>query len=102
MPLGFDVEAYVQDALMIMRGRRIDVELLFSKKVAPWVKDKLWHNQPGDVFHERSAIEDDSRSSRHGRAYRLDRELWQPGQGGSAGMHLRVKDEARKIAGLKG
>jgi predicted DNA-binding transcriptional regulator YafY len=43
MPLGFDVEAYVQDALMIMRGRRIDVELLFSKKVAAWVKDKLWH-----------------------------------------------------------
>jgi predicted DNA-binding transcriptional regulator YafY len=43
MPLGFDVDAYVQDALMIMRGRRIDVELLFSKKVAAWVKDKLWH-----------------------------------------------------------
>jgi predicted DNA-binding transcriptional regulator YafY len=43
MPLGFDVEEYVQDALMIMRGRRIDVELLFSKKVAAWVKDKLWH-----------------------------------------------------------
>jgi predicted DNA-binding transcriptional regulator YafY len=44
MPLGFDVEAYVQDALMIMRGRRMDVELLFSKKVAAWVKDKLWHS----------------------------------------------------------
>jgi proteasome accessory factor B len=43
MPLGFDVEEYVHDALMIMRGRRIDVELLFSKKVAAWVKDKLWH-----------------------------------------------------------
>jgi predicted DNA-binding transcriptional regulator YafY len=44
MPLGFDVEAYVQDALMIMRGRRIDVELLFSKKVAAWMTDKLWHS----------------------------------------------------------
>jgi predicted DNA-binding transcriptional regulator YafY len=44
MPLGFDVEEYVQDALMIMRGRRIEVELVFSKKVAPWVKDKLWHS----------------------------------------------------------
>src|SRR5919109_131151 len=43
MPLGFNVEEYVQDALMIMRGRRVDVELLFSKKVAAWVKDKLWH-----------------------------------------------------------
>jgi predicted DNA-binding transcriptional regulator YafY len=43
MPLGFDVEEYVQDALMIMRGRRVDVELLFLKKAAAWVKDKLWH-----------------------------------------------------------
>ncbi len=43
LPLGFDVEEYVQDALMVMRGRRIDVELLFSKTAAAWVKDKLWH-----------------------------------------------------------
>lgn len=49
MPLGFDVEEYVQDALMIMRGRRIDVELLFSKKVAAWVKDKLWHSSQETV-----------------------------------------------------
>jgi len=49
MPLGFDVEEYVQDALMIMRGRRIEVELLFSKKVAAWVKDKLWHSSQ-DTF----------------------------------------------------
>jgi len=44
MPLGFDVEEYVQDALMVMRGRRIEVELLFSKTAAAWVKDKLWHS----------------------------------------------------------
>jgi predicted DNA-binding transcriptional regulator YafY len=44
MPLGFNVEDYVQDALMIMRGRRIEVELLFSKNVAAWIKDKLWHS----------------------------------------------------------
>jgi predicted DNA-binding transcriptional regulator YafY len=44
MPLGFNVEEYVQDALMIMRGgRRIEVELLFSKAAAAWVKDKSWH-----------------------------------------------------------
>ena len=43
MPLGFDIEQYVQDALLVMRGRRIDVELLFSKAAAPWVQDKLWH-----------------------------------------------------------
>lgn len=42
-PLGFDIEAYVQDALVVMRGRRIEVELLFSKAAAAWVKDKIWH-----------------------------------------------------------
>lgn len=43
MPLGFNVQDYVQDALNVMRGRRIEVELLFSKKAAAWVKDKIWH-----------------------------------------------------------
>jgi len=43
MTLGFNVEEYVQDALIVMRGRRIDLELLFSKTAAAWVKDKLWH-----------------------------------------------------------
>jgi predicted DNA-binding transcriptional regulator YafY len=49
MPLGFNVEDYVQDALMVMRGRRIEVELLFSKKVAAWMKDKLWHSSQDTV-----------------------------------------------------
>jgi predicted DNA-binding transcriptional regulator YafY len=43
MPLGFNVEEYVQDALSVMRGRRIEVELLFSKTAAAWIKDKTWH-----------------------------------------------------------
>ena len=43
LPLGFDVKEYVQDALMVMRGRRIEVELLFTKTAAAWVKDKVWH-----------------------------------------------------------
>jgi predicted DNA-binding transcriptional regulator YafY len=43
MPLGFNVQEYVQDALNVMRGRRIEVELLFSKKAAAWAKDKSWH-----------------------------------------------------------
>lgn len=42
-PLGFDIEVYVQDALMVMRGRRIEVELLLSKSAAAWVKGKIWH-----------------------------------------------------------
>lgn len=43
MPLGFDLDAYVQDALTVMRGPRIDVELLFTKATAAWVKDRIWH-----------------------------------------------------------
>lgn len=43
LPLGFDIEAYVRDALVVMRGRRIEVELVFSRKAAAWVRDKIWH-----------------------------------------------------------
>jgi predicted DNA-binding transcriptional regulator YafY len=43
MPFGFNVQEYVQDALNVMRGRRIGVELRFTKKAAAWVKDKIWH-----------------------------------------------------------
>jgi len=43
MPLGFNVQEYVQDALNVMRGRRMDVELLSTRKAAAWVKDKIWH-----------------------------------------------------------
>jgi predicted DNA-binding transcriptional regulator YafY len=43
MPLGFDLEAHVQDALVVMRGKPVTVELLFSKAAAPWVKDRVWH-----------------------------------------------------------
>ena len=43
LPLGFDVEEYVQDSLMVMRGKRVEVGLLFSKAAAAWVKDKVWH-----------------------------------------------------------
>ena len=44
MPLGFNAEEYVRDALMIMRGGRIEVELVFSKKAVAWIKDKIWHS----------------------------------------------------------
>lgn len=43
MPLHFDVDAYVEDALVIMRGKRITVELKFDKRTAAWVKDRIWH-----------------------------------------------------------
>lgn len=43
MPLGFDVDAYVQDALVVMRGRQIAVELVFDRATAAWARDRIWH-----------------------------------------------------------
>src|SRR5262245_34630894 len=43
MPLGFDLESFVQDALTVMRGRPIDVVLQFDKPTAAWAKDRMWH-----------------------------------------------------------
>jgi len=51
MPLGFNVEEYVKDAFLIMRGgRRMEVELVFSKRAAAWVKDKNWHSSQEITF----------------------------------------------------
>ena len=43
MPLGFDIDEYVGDALMVMRGTPIEVRLRFDRTVAPWVRDRSWH-----------------------------------------------------------
>ena len=44
MPLGFDIEEYVRDALSVMRGGpQIEVELRFDRKTSAWAKDRLWH-----------------------------------------------------------
>jgi predicted DNA-binding transcriptional regulator YafY len=43
LPLGFDLEAYVGDALRVMRGKPVTVELLFDKTTTAWVQDRTWH-----------------------------------------------------------
>jgi predicted DNA-binding transcriptional regulator YafY len=44
IPLHFDLDAFVQDALTVMRGPRIQVELEFDRATAAWVKDRVWHD----------------------------------------------------------
>lgn len=44
IPLDFDLEAYVKDAIGIMRGRPIQVELRFNKETAVWAKDRIGHS----------------------------------------------------------
>ena len=43
LPLAFDVEAYVEGALVVMRGRLVEVELAFDRATAAWVRDRIWH-----------------------------------------------------------
>ena len=43
LPLHFDLEAYVGDALRVMRGKPVTVELLFDKATTARVKDRTWH-----------------------------------------------------------
>lgn len=44
IPLGFNVEDYVRNALSVMRGGElIDVELLFDRKTSAWAKGRIWH-----------------------------------------------------------
>ncbi len=44
MPLGFDLEAYLKDALVVMRGKPIEVVLRFDAKTTAWAKDRQWHS----------------------------------------------------------
>ncbi len=44
MPLGFNVEDYVRNALTVMRGGElIDAELRFDRQTTAWAKDRVWH-----------------------------------------------------------
>ena len=44
MPLGFNLEEYVRNALTVMRGGpQIEVELHFDRKTSAWAKDCIWH-----------------------------------------------------------
>jgi predicted DNA-binding transcriptional regulator YafY len=43
LPLGFDLEAYVQDALVVMRGKPTDVTLAFDRATTAWARERQWH-----------------------------------------------------------
>jgi predicted DNA-binding transcriptional regulator YafY len=43
LPLNFDLEAYVRDALVVMRGEQVEVELHFDRKTTAWARDRVWH-----------------------------------------------------------
>src|SRR5262245_34395329 len=43
MPLGFNLEEFVQNSLTVMLGRPIEVTLPLNKPTAAWAKDRVWH-----------------------------------------------------------
>ena len=103
MPLDFKVDEYVQDALGIMRsGRRIEIELLFSKKAAAWVKDKTWHPS-----QETTLLKDGRLKMILKVADNEELVGWVLSFGGEArvvrpeALDAKVKTEARRILGSK-
>jgi predicted DNA-binding transcriptional regulator YafY len=57
MPLGFNVEEYVRDALSVMRGGpQIEVELLFDRQTSAWAKDRIWHPSQKAVIDKKGCL----------------------------------------------
>ncbi len=56
LPLGFDVETYVEDALVVMRGRLVDVELAFDRATSAWARDRIWHPSQHLVSPARACV----------------------------------------------
>jgi predicted DNA-binding transcriptional regulator YafY len=49
-PAVFDAEKYLQDAWGIIKGERVTVRIVFSKTIARYVQDRLWH--PSQSFRD--------------------------------------------------
>jgi predicted DNA-binding transcriptional regulator YafY len=50
IPPDFDVQAYLRDAWGIVRGQLIAVRAAFSRAMAPYIRERLWH--PSQEFRE--------------------------------------------------
>jgi predicted DNA-binding transcriptional regulator YafY len=57
MPLGFNVEEYVQNALNVMRGGpQIEVEVQFDRQTSAWAKDRIWHPSQKAVMDKNGCL----------------------------------------------
>ena len=43
IPDGFDAESYLRSAWGMVRGDLVVVRAVFSRAVAPWIRERLWH-----------------------------------------------------------
>jgi len=56
IPLNFDLDAYIRDALVVMRGNPLAVELRFNRPTAAWVKDRQWHPSQQVAVHKDGSL----------------------------------------------
>jgi hypothetical protein len=59
------LDAYVEDALVVMRGQQITVELKFDKATAAWAKDRIWHPSRQTTLLKSGQLLDDAPDGRH-------------------------------------
>ena len=86
MPLDFDLDAYVKDALVVMRGTPIEIELLFDKPTTAWVKGPSVASQPEDHPRKGWPPAPVATRCRHPRAGWLGVALRQRGAGHQPGL----------------
>jgi predicted DNA-binding transcriptional regulator YafY len=56
MLLNFDLDAYLRDALVVMRGNPLEVTLRFNRPTAAWVKDRQWHPSQHIAVHKDGSL----------------------------------------------
>ena len=81
MPLDFDLEDYVKDAIGIMRGQPIKVELRFNKPTSRLGQRPHLASHTNRDPAQKRRTEHDPHRRRQSRTRRMDLKLWQRGEG---------------------
>jgi predicted DNA-binding transcriptional regulator YafY len=56
MLLNFDLDTYLRDALVVMRGNPLAVALRFNRPTAAWMKDRQWHPSQQVTLHKDGSL----------------------------------------------
>jgi len=76
----------VQNALGVMRGRPIHVDLRFDKKTAVWVRDRIWHHSQQSTPLKNGELKNNPDRRGQPRTRRLDIKLWKRRAGNKASL----------------
>ena len=56
VPRDFDLETYMQSPFRVIHDKPVQVEIRFDKKVAGYIKEKIWHHSQKIVPHKDGSI----------------------------------------------